>query len=117
MAKAHTRELFDAAIKKLQEMKEEAYGYLNVIPHQECALYAFSAPRSGHTTSNVAESLNAAWNEYRSLPVLLLLTSLWVYVMRTMYAKHHQPYRSLCVTNAAKICLDKVYGVNCIVTV
>ena len=63
-AKANTRERFNAAMDKLRAIKQEAFNYVNAIPHNEWASYAFPLPQYGHITSNAAESLNAAWNNY-----------------------------------------------------
>lgn len=113
IAKARTKEAFDQAMEELREMKQEAYEYLNAIPHNQWASYAFPTARYGHITSNAVESLNAAWIDYRSLPVLPLLTSLWAYVMRTTYARRHQTHKSLRITDVAKERLDEAYRQAC----
>jgi hypothetical protein len=67
---------FEDAMEKIKETKLEVWKYLNNIPHLAWAQYVFPALRFGHITSNIAESINSAWEEYQYLPILHLFTSI-----------------------------------------
>ena len=57
----------------MQEIKSislNAYKYIDNIPHETWASYAFLYPRFGYITSNIVESLNTKFKEIRDLPVL-----------------------------------------------
>jgi hypothetical protein len=54
------------------------------------ATYAFPAPRYGHLTSNIAESLNGAWKDIRHLTPLRMLVAIWQKVMQTFASRRQR---------------------------
>jgi hypothetical protein len=69
-ANAYTKYAFADAMAKIRSEREDAYEYLNEIPYTSWSQYAFPAPRLGHITSNIAESVNSSWNKFRKLSIL-----------------------------------------------
>ena len=96
-------------MKKVKEEKEEAYEYLNEISHTLWSQYAFPAPRFGHITSNIAESMNSSWDEFRKLPILRLFTCTWTKTMTTMHLRRHRPHHSNQITDYAQGQITKNY--------
>jgi hypothetical protein len=96
-------------MNKIKEIKLKAWEYLNDIPYSLWAQHAFPAPRFGHITSNIAESINSAWDEYRCLPILRLFTSTWTKVMSTIHSRRQNQQQSNRITDFARNQLQKSY--------
>ena len=66
------------------------------------ATYAFPAPRYGHLTSNIAESLNGAWRELRHLTPLRMLVAIWHKVMQTFADRRQRTTTSQLLPSVQK---------------
>ena len=108
-AYAYTEQNFQEGMLKLKEQSQDAYDYLNEKSHTSWSQYAFPAPRFGHITSNIAESINSSWDEHCNKPILQLFTSTWAKVMSTMHVRRHQRHVSDWITDYAKMKIDENY--------
>ncbi len=88
MAKAHSTSEFSFLMEKLQKMSPDAYDYISKISPQCFSLPFFPAPRFGHVTSNVAESLNAWMRKIRYLPPLAALSAFCEFVQNLFVKKN-----------------------------
>jgi hypothetical protein len=59
------------------KVNQNAATYIEKIPATQWAVSYFPAPRYGHLTSNIIESVNSRFLEERDLPILDLLDTLW----------------------------------------
>lgn len=95
LAKAPTEQQFQWQWRQFQQAEvpnqvdvEEIGMYLNDIPHQQWAMYANPNPRYGHTTSNIAESINSAWREtVREATPFSAIKLIWEYVVNKFYTR------------------------------
>lgn len=108
-AYAYTEHAFKEAMQNIRAENEDAYEYLNEISYTLWSQFAFPAPRFGHITSNIAESVNSSWSKYRSLPVLQLFLSTWTKTMETMHLRRHRKHLSGKLTDYARKRLDNSY--------
>jgi hypothetical protein len=108
-AYVYTEYKFEESMEKIKKENQEAYDYLNKISHTFWSQYVFPAPRYSHITSNIAESINSSWDEYRKLPILCLFTATWAKVMSLMHLRHHKVHHSERITDHAKKILDQSY--------
>jgi hypothetical protein len=76
---------FEDAISAIKDISVPAAEYINAIPYKSWAHYCFHAPRFGHITFNIAESINSAWDEFRSLPILKLFIAIWTRMMTQIH--------------------------------
>ena len=76
-AKAKNQSGFIEALQKIVEVKPKCRTYLEAIPAERWAMWAFTGKRYGHLTSNMVESMNAEWLESRETPVLHMLVNIW----------------------------------------
>ena len=74
--------MFDHIIVRLAEEHPEYIIYLKDIKVKSWARHAFPVRRWLHDTSNISESINGTWLEYRELPAFNLLLSMWNWTMR-----------------------------------
>jgi hypothetical protein len=80
----------------MQEIKSislSGYKYINDIPHDTWASYAFPYPRFGHITSNIVESLNAKFKEIRDLPVLQIQLAFWSNYLQTINSRSRTVFK------------------------
>ena len=90
LARADTSVLFQAAAVKMRVLHADAVDYLEEIPLEQWARFEFPLPRWGHDTSNIAESLNSAISELRSLLPIQMIRALWTYIMESKYKRAHR---------------------------
>jgi hypothetical protein len=75
----------------MEELSYEASCYLRDIPFKLWTSCFYPWPRYGHDTSNIAESLNSAWRDIRTLQPLKMMDSIWSYVMKTVHDRRIRP--------------------------
>jgi hypothetical protein len=81
-------------MQEIRSISLAGYTYINNIPHDTWASYAFPYPRFGHITSNIVESLNAKFKEIRDLPVLQLQLALWSDCLQTINTRSKTTFKS-----------------------
>ena len=106
-AEATTEEDYNAAMSGLKQISERAHTWLLTHAHPKywAELY-FEGRRYGHTTSNIAESLNAAILEAREKPVLGMFEHIR-YQLMDWFAKRREidlnaPQKQISVSSALK---------------
>ena len=107
-AEAITEHDFTKALAEIQGISQQAYIWLLSYAHPKywAELY-FPGRRFGHTTSNIAESLNAAVLEAREKPIVAMFEHIRHQLMN-WYAKRRQidakslPPRQIVVSTVAK---------------
>ena len=81
-ARAKTKPIFDTIMTRLTEEHPECAAYLKDIEVKSWARHVFPVRRWLHDTSNISESINGTWLEYRELPAFNLLLFMWNWTMR-----------------------------------
>ena len=81
-------------MEEINSISLDGYRYINNIPHDTWALYAFPYSRFGHITSNIVESLNSKFKEIRDLPVLQLQLALWSDCLQTINTRLNTVFKS-----------------------
>lgn len=77
MLYAKTEVEFKQHLSALESENPDAAFYINSIPHDQWATYAFPLPRYGTTTSNTSEQCNNWLGPLRSRPIVELLQGIW----------------------------------------
>lgn len=84
-ATAGTVEVFEKALRKIKEMKREAYDYLVVLEPKAWSFHAMeSSVKVEHITSNFVESFNFWMDNNRYMPPYKLLDELRAKLMETI---------------------------------
>lgn len=68
-------------MQDLKEYDQAAYDYLKDIDPRSYANSYFPIPRFGHLTSNMSESINGAWKNFRHLPVFSVVENIWKWLV------------------------------------
>ena len=72
---------YNLEIARLETFNFDAANYLKSV-NQTCWVTAFYlGPYHGHKASNVVEATNKVFKDYRELPILDLLNTIWHYTM------------------------------------
>ena len=106
---ARTKAEFDMALDAILKESRPTAAYIRSIPVETWATYASLAPRYGHITSNIIESLNGTWKHLRHLPPLRLLAGIWSLVMGTFCERRERLQASPDLTNQAKAGFEARY--------
>jgi hypothetical protein len=85
---------FKSIMNEIKAINPIAYDYINNIPYNTWASYAFGSPRFGYITSNIVESLNAKFKEIRDLPVLQIQLGLWSNCLQTINQRSKTQFKS-----------------------
>ena len=72
---------------KMKEVNKAAFDYLCDIDKKLWTRAYSKYPRFGHNTSNIVESLNSVWNNYRHMPPLQLLDGIYLSVTETWFKR------------------------------
>ena len=107
ITRAKTPALFKEKMLKLRGTSILAFNYLcNIDRALQTRAYR-QGPCFGHDTSNIVESLNLAFNNFRFLPLLQLVDVIYHYVMRIVFERYHfaekQKNNSLVDVQQAKL--------------
>jgi hypothetical protein len=120
VAYARTEEAYHAAIFELEKENKLAATYIRKlylifyiyfsclyyienIPAETYSFWAFLAPRFGHLTSNIVESLNGAWQKsIRHLSPLRMMTEIWAYIMEHFAERMIRQQEDPTISNEAK---------------
>lgn len=86
----------------MRVLHDDAVDYLEEIPLEHWARWAFPYPRFSHDTSNIAESLNVAIFDQRDLPPIQIVGKLWTYIMELRYERQHRKQRGLIADEPLK---------------
>lgn len=96
------------------EVQSALVPYLRKIDPALYVRYAFPSRRWGHTTSNVAEVINAVIKPQRKLPALLICDAMWQYCMEEAYKRRlvadQLPDGEMSLTGYASDMLNRLYG-------
>src|SRR5258706_642038 len=76
---------------EIQNIRISAFDYINDIPHDLWARYAFPEPRYGQDTSNINESLNHTYSDIRFLPPIQMLNAIYMKTMTMIYERRRKP--------------------------
>jgi hypothetical protein len=93
-AYALSKKDFESQLDKIKKVNLECGKYINNIPHETWATYAFPLPRYGHLTSNVVESLNGQWKQLRTLPPLQMMDAIYQFILKQWLPRYLEPQKS-----------------------
>ena len=95
LAKAKTEDAWLAVKEELRAVPNgpKAIEYLEKTEESRWVRCLFPYPRFGHTTSNIAESLNSVLRTIRGLPLLKMIDKIWLYIMTTRYKRKLSKHR------------------------
>ena len=98
IANASTLDQHNAALAALAQTSMKAYEYIKGIPKEQWVRAFFPRPRFGHTTSNVAESINAWLLKERKYPPLKFFLEALLKV-NALFAERRAQYQRLSPNN------------------
>ncbi|KAA8906100.1 hypothetical protein FN846DRAFT_949169 [Sphaerosporella brunnea] len=87
MAKTRSGEGFSRNMDDLKEVNQKASAYIKNIPATQWAVSRSPAPRYGHLTLNIVESVNGKSLKERELLILDLLDALWAKKMDSHFMR------------------------------
>ena len=90
VARAPSVESFEAAMMKIQEVKQTAEVYLRNVDPTLWAKAYFPGKRYGHDTSNIVESVNSTLKLDRELSIVELLNAIWHKVMSQRFDRYQE---------------------------
>jgi hypothetical protein len=87
IVKAVSISRFNALIKQLRAVNNDAADYLLASDPTLWSVAHFNGTRFGHLTSNIVETVNRVLKLDRELPITLLLAAIWDRVMDTRFKR------------------------------
>ena len=100
-AKAKTQAKSNIILNRIRATRPNCASYIEDIPPEQWAVYAFPRPRYGQLCSSAQESQNNIWLEARHMPALLCLHQIWNQCMEKLYERHKLKYKTDKVTDYA----------------
>jgi hypothetical protein len=79
---------------KLKEVSTDAFDYLCNIDNKLWTRAYSEYPRFGHDTSNIVESLNSSWDDYRRMPLLQMLDGIYLSVTKIWFERRSTTSKS-----------------------
>jgi len=84
IARAKDLDQRKAAMDQLKKQKLATWKYVVEIDtsiYSACDMNTLKYSRFGHDTSNIVECVNSIWGEYRDMPPLIMLDSIYTWIM------------------------------------